>query len=323
MTITTPPAQVERDRWGRPLVIPPGGGKPVPYRRCTTFIDVLDDRFALERWKQRQVAIGLAARHDLVLKAASAAGDKRILDEVVEAATEAAGASMAATTGSAVHALTEQIDRGQTPVIPPGVQADIDAYVEATAGLRMAEIEVFVVDDTLKVGGTFDRIVEHAGRRYVADIKTGNVDYNQGKIAMQLAVYAGSQRYDPATGEREPLHVDQDWGLVIHLPAGAGKCTVWWVNLADGRIGVDIARRVWAWRDTRHDFARQYIPLLQQIRQADSVDVLHHLWARYQHVWTDELTAAAAARKEELGAAARSSATAEAQVQAQAEGTTT
>lgn len=306
MTITPPPPQVQRDRWGRPLVIPPGGGKPVPYRRCTTFIDVLDDRHALERWKQRQVAIGMATRHDLVLKAASAAGDKKLLDEVCAAATEAAGASMAATTGSAVHAITEQVDRGQTPAIPPGVQADIDAYVEATTGLRMAEIEVFVVNDTLRVGGTFDRIVEHAGRRYVADIKTGNVDYNKGKIAMQLAVYAGSQRYNPATGEREPLHVDQDQGLVIHLPAGAGKCTVWWVSLADGRTGVDIARRVWEWRDTPHDFTHQYTPLLQQIRQADSVDALRQLWARYRKVWTDELTAAAAARKEELGAAAPS-----------------
>ena len=36
---------IPRDRWGRPLVIPPGGGKKrVAYRRVTTFVGVLEDR---------------------------------------------------------------------------------------------------------------------------------------------------------------------------------------------------------------------------------------------------------------------------------------
>ena len=64
--------EIPRDHFGRPLVIPPGGGKPVPYRRCTTFIDVLADRFNLELWKQRQVAVGLSRRPDLLLMASSA-----------------------------------------------------------------------------------------------------------------------------------------------------------------------------------------------------------------------------------------------------------
>src|SRR5258705_11107589 len=39
-----PRAMVERDNLRQPLVIPPGGGAPVIYRRCTEFIAVLEDR---------------------------------------------------------------------------------------------------------------------------------------------------------------------------------------------------------------------------------------------------------------------------------------
>jgi hypothetical protein len=295
-----PATQIPRDRYGRPLIVPANGGKPVAYRRCTTFIDVLEDRFALEKWKQRQVAAGLAARPDLVLKAASAAGDKTVLNQVCDAAYEAAESSAAATSGTAVHAITEQIDRGFEVTIPPSIQADIDAYRAATAELHMAEIEVFVVDDERKVAGTFDRIVEHGGRRYVADIKTGRIDYGQGKIAMQLAVYAGARRYNPITFARDRLHCERDWGLVIHLPVGAGECTLWWVNLADGRAGIDTAQRIWSWRASAHHFARQFVPLADRIQAAGDVDALTRLWTVHQNEWTDTHTAAAAAKKQKL-----------------------
>lgn len=250
-TVTQPATTIERDRFGRPLITPPGGGKKTPYRRVTTFIDVLDDRYALEQWKQRQVAHGLAMRPDLVLKAASANGDKKLLNEVTKEAAEAAGSTTAATTGTALHAITEQLDRGQDPLIPPSAQADVDAYRNATAHLTMQHIEVFVVHDPLEVGGTFDRIVTLPdGTNVVADIKTGKIDYGHGKISMQLALYARSQAYNPTTGVRTPLDVDTHRGLVIHLPAGAGQCTLYWADLDIGWTGVQIAKDVWDWRGT-------------------------------------------------------------------------
>lgn len=302
--IDAPVPQVQRDRWGRPLVIPPKGGKPVPYRRCTRFIDVLSDRYKLERWKQRQVAAGMGARSDLVVQAASAAGDKDILEQVVDAAMEAAGSSVGATTGTAVHRLTEQLDRGEIPVVPDAHRADLDAYRQATAGLRVLDLELFVVQDELRVGGTFDRLVEHGGHRYIADLKTGqSVDFNFGEIQMQLAVYAKSQRYDPASGAREPLRVSTDWGLVVHLPAGKGECTVYWANLAEGWQGALLAQRVWGWRDQRHRPGRQVVPLVRLVTEAPSVQRLEHIWQEHELVWTDDLTALAAARKKELLAA--------------------
>ncbi|MPZ74008.1 MAG: hypothetical protein GEU74_12395 [Nitriliruptorales bacterium] len=293
-TFAQPVQEVPRDRWGRPLVRDLDTGKLIPYRRATTFIDVLEDKFALNLWSQRMVATGLASRPDLLMKAAAAGGDKKELNQVVEAAREAGGASQAATTGSALHSLTEQLDRGQEPLIPPSAQLDIDAYTAATKHMTMRDIEVFVVDDQRKVGGTFDRVVELDDVAYVADLKTGKIDYGQSKIAMQLAVYAGSHRYDPATGERSPLDVNQDRGLVIHLPAGAGECTLHWAALDQGREGLAIAEQVWAWR-SRQGLLEATPPgpdLFGLIDIAGDRESLKALWLAHQDVWTDLHTAA-------------------------------
>lgn len=301
-TLTKPAEQVERDRWGRPMVIPPGGGKKIAYRRVTTFIDVLDDRFALELWKQRQVAHGMAMRPDLVLKAASANGDKKLLNEVAQTATEAAGSTQAATTGTALHAITEQLDRGQDPLIPPSAQPDVDAYRKATEHLEMRLIEVFVVHDKLQVGGTFDRVVEVDGQRYVADIKTGKIDYGHGKIAMQLALYSRSQRYRVDGGAREPLDVDTSRGLVIHLPAGAGECTLHWAELDIGWCGVQIAKDVWDWRGTtglleaEPPSSRPAASLDYLISIATNRVELENLFHRFEAQWTEDHTDAARER---------------------------
>jgi len=241
-------SEPKRDNFGRPLIIPPDGGEPVAYRRCTTFIDVLGDRSNLEKWKQRQTAIGLSARKDLLLRVATAKKDNKALDKVCEWALQAAGADASANIGTAIHALTEEIDRGETPEIPEAWAKDIQAYLQATKHLRMDQIEVFVVNDDLKVAGTFDRQVatleEH---RFVADLKTGSI-YDGGKIAMQLAVYANSQIYNVETGERSELTASRETGMVIHLPQGEGKCSILEADLVEGWKGAQLAADVWAWR---------------------------------------------------------------------------
>lgn len=299
-TFAQPTTQVPRDRWGRPRVLPPGGDKLVPYRRCTSFIDVLDSRYNLELWKQRQVADGLARRPDLVLKAASANGDKDLLNEVCDTAFEAAGSSAASTTGTAVHKITEHIDRGEEPVVPPHAQADVDAYRHATKDLRVDLIEVFVVHDELQVGGTFDRVVEVDGIRYVADIKTGRIDYGASKIAMQLAIYSRSQHYNPHGGERRPLDVDTSRGLVVHLPAGSGECSLHWADLDAGWEGVRVAREVWEWRG-RKGLLEAPAPegkpdLFTFIDAAPDRPTLENLWRVNEANWTEDHTAAVKAR---------------------------
>lgn len=316
-------ATVERDRWGRPLIVPPGGGKAVAYTRATTLAGTLDDTWALEKWKMRMTALGLAARPDLQLAVVAHRDDKTKLSEICDQAVEAAQASAAANTGTALHALTEQLDRGTLDLdtVPRDYRPDVTAYqnVIAAAGVKVEAIEQFGVLDDLKVAGTWDRIFEIDGRRYIADLKTGSIEYGMGKIAAQLAIYSRCQVYDVATKQRTPLDgVDQDRGIVIHLPAGTGKAFLWWVDINAGWEAVALAGQVRAWRARKNlASAFEYAavkpdpptvdtdPLLARIAAAPDVTSLRLLWAE-NHAggrWTDTHTAAAAARKEQLSAA--------------------
>lgn len=248
--LTTVQTEIPRDRFGRPLVIPPDGGKPVAYTRCTTFIDCLDDRFNLELWKIRQTAIGLADRPALLMGVTAARNNKKELDKLCAKALEAAKSSDGATTGTAIHTLTEFVDRGvELPTISAAVRADLDAYQVATAPLKVISVEQFGVHDELRVAGSWDRIYDYKGRRILGDLKTGStIDFSLGKIAMQLSLYSRCQFYDPVTGGRTPLNVDQNNGLIVHLPASTGQCQIHWVDLKAGWEGVMLAKQVREWR---------------------------------------------------------------------------
>jgi len=248
-----PVVEVPRNGRGQPMIIPPDGGKPKPYSRWSSYGDVLEDRFNLEKWSRRMTATGLADRPELLLAVAAHRDDKRKLDALCEQAIEAAKASAAATTGTALHALSELVDRDvELPVLPDKARADLEAYRDTMKALQVVAMEQFVVCDEIKAAGTFDRIVEYDGRRFVADLKTGRIDYGMGKIACQLAGYSRSAGYDPATGDRTDLQVDQNNALVIHLPSGEADCQLHWVNIGQGWQGVLMAAQVRAWRrDTR------------------------------------------------------------------------
>lgn len=339
MTITTIKPEIPRDRWQRPLVVPPNGGKALAYTRCTTYIDVLDDKFNLNQWSQRMVALGLASRPDLLLSVSAHRDDKKALNKICEDAREAAAASAAATTGTALHALTEVLDRGQTmPVIPATATASLDAYAAATADLKATHIEQFCVQDWLKVGGTPDRVVKYGkgakAKSYIADIKTGSIEWGALKIAMQLAVYARSHTYDHVTHERGMHGADLERGLIIHLPAvddpSEARCELYWIDLLAGWRAVQVAKEV---REQRtHKFADlcepfrtvDLTPALEAsieaaaetprstdadeggvletvIAKATSADAIRDLWAANADIWTPHLTEVAKDRIESLG----------------------
>lgn len=309
--------QPERDRWGRPLVTPPGGGKQVAYTRCTTFVDCLDDKWKLQQWQQRMVALGLAARNDLLLSVAAHRNDKAKLDALCDAAREAAAASAAATTGTALHLLAEHLDKGEDlGVVPKEAEADLRAYEQATRDFKALHIEKFMVHDELKVGGTPDRVVQYEGGTYIADLKTGSVEWAGLKIAMQLAMYAHSRLYDVRTGQRADLAVDQKRAIVIHLPAGSGKADLLWVDIAQGWEAVQVAAQVRQWRQKGKGLLRPLevqgtldvpdpamVELRNRVASATSVEHLGALWRDNRARWTPELTELAAARKRLLSEA--------------------
>ncbi|GAA0627424.1 hypothetical protein HPO96_37045 [Kribbella sandramycini] len=276
---STPQAELPRDRWGRPLITPPEGGEPIAYTRCTTFVGCLEDTYHLGLWQLRMAVLGMSRRKDLIL-AASAIDDptdqyqKRKLNDIAKAAKDAAAGDAAANTGTAIHSLTERIDKGEGlgEFIPEEYLPDLKAYADITNGLEFLGIEGFCVRDDLRVGGTYDRILgfteefldvyhtKHGdvlrypgrdaegrlvpnagdpvqpGDAVIGDVKTGHVDLGAGKIAMQLGVYANSEDYDHSLGARSPLpgNPSKDWGVVIHLPAGTGTARLLWFDIRAG-----------------------------------------------------------------------------------------
>ena len=244
--------EVARDRYGRPMVVPPKGGKAVPYTRTTTVAGSLDDGTALVAWKLRMAAAGLTLRPDLLLAASANRDNKLEMDKLVEDAMEAAGATSAATIGTAIHTLTEKHDRGEDlGVIPEEYVADIQAYADATKHFKNIFIEQFCVLDKYKIAGTPDRVVEYKGELFISDLKTGSIAYPN-KIAMQLAVYAHGLPYDPATAVRGSWGgVNQEKGIIVHLPAGSGKCELHFVDIKQGWKGIELAMKVRAFRDTK------------------------------------------------------------------------
>lgn len=308
MPIKVRPTPVPREpRFGRPMIIPVGGGRLVPYSRCTTYVGCLQDQYKVGLWNQRMTAIGLVERKDLQVAVAAHREDREEMDRICAAAKEAALASAAATIGTAMHTFTEQHDRGELDLtnVPEEYRPDVIAYREGTAAFTVLDIERFMVNDDLKVGGTPDRRMAVAGTPYIFDLKTGSIEYSQLTIAMQLAVYSRCLAYDPATGERTPVEVDQNRAIIAHLPAGEGRLDLYWVDIATGWEAVLLAGQVREWRNrkglTRPMESTEHGDLiLDQIAAAQEAYDLRLLWGRNVGHWTDEHTAAAAARKREL-----------------------
>jgi hypothetical protein len=299
---TEPP----RDRWGRPIIKTPEG-KTKAYTRCTTYVGALEDNYNLGLWQQRMVALGLAQRDDLLLAAAAlTAENKDDLNKICEAAREAAAASAGATIGTALHKMCERLDRGEKFLIPSAAKADIEAYKQTTKHLTWQRIEELLVNDTLEIAGTPDRIGGVPGTKHrVYDIKTGSITYGIAKIAMQLAVYAHSQAYDVDLGTREPLDIDLDVATIIHLPAGEGRCELVDVDIAQGWEGVRLAGEVRAWRK-RKNFTppmQTLVTLPDLIALAPDRDALLALRAEHLTEWDDTLTELAKQRIAALTAA--------------------
>lgn len=277
-------SELPRDRWGRPLITPPEGGDPVAYMRVTTFVKAIDDTFFLNQWSTRMVALGMAARKDLILAAAAIsdpddASQKRTLNRIAKDAQEAAKAGAKAAVGTALHSFTETIDQGLPlpSTLPDEYVSDLAAYAILAGFMEPVSMEGFVVHDGLRIGGSYDRIwrftaegldafAEAAGHRLaypdgaevaagdtvIGDLKTGkSVDFAAGSIACQMGAYANSLSYDHTLGSRSPLpgSPSKRWGLVIHAPAGTGTASFVWADIAAGwETAHDLLPAVHAWR---------------------------------------------------------------------------
>lgn len=278
-------SEIKRDRWGRYLLTNPVSGKSEPFTRATTFAKSISDTFTLSQWSQRMVAKGLALRGDLVSLAYTldVKDDRDTLNKIVEDAKSAAGNKVAANMGTALHSFTQAIDEDPTAgleyLVPESHRADVTAYRTALdeAGVRVLPymIERVTAVPEFEVAGTMDRGLDltHCrldlgeingrpvdladGQVVIGDLKTGrDLQYGWNEISIQLAIYAMGAKacglwnlrrnvWDP------PVAVRQDFALVIHLPVGSGKATIYKVELEPARRAMELCRDVRAWRKYR------------------------------------------------------------------------
>jgi hypothetical protein len=281
---TPAPVDFVRDQYGRPLVVPATGGRPRPYTRSSSAAKTIEDTYNLELWARRNVAFGMARDPSLVARVLAAAGDpstwdmptKRAVDRIVEDAATVAQAHKGADIGTAVHQLTERLDRGEQFVAGP-YEADLTAYTNALIGAGLVTDERYVecrlVCDALEMAGTADRLLRRAadGSWVVADLKTGaTVDYGALGWSAQLAAYAHSDLYDPVSTTRTATPpLDKVRGVIIHLPAGQGRCTLYELDLAAGYRAALLANEV---RAVRRESRRWIAPLQTCPDPADELE---------------------------------------------------
>jgi hypothetical protein len=265
----------KRDRWGRYLLPDPKTGEERAYTRATTISGLLSDRYNLEKWSQRMVIAGLAKRTDLLMLAKGvkdprSPGGKKTLNRIAKDAQEAAAAGARANIGTAIHAATEALDRGEDPDIPPPYDRDVEVYGATMDKLGIEPvpgwIERIVVAPQLGdgVAGTLDRLMlcKDWPEPRIADIKTGStVHFSELDHAIQQSIYANATHYwDEEREELVPMpRIDKKHALIVHLPAGEARCEVHVLDIVQGWEAAQIAAAVHRLRKAK-DLSAEYVP---------------------------------------------------------------
>lgn len=226
--------QIVRGRYRLPH---PLTGKITSFTRVSNIAKTISDTYHLDKWKLRTLAKGMGLRPDLGELAASLdiTEDKEELQKLAEQAMEAAGGSVGANMGTALHAYCERQDSGEDVLaghLTRGTRRDLEAYRDLLQrkGIEMLPeyMERVVWTRASNSVGRLDRIGWDRALwpcPRIVDLKTQKtMDFGGLEIAMQLAMYANADcMWNELTCEWEPMpEVDLNTATVIHLPVGKG-----------------------------------------------------------------------------------------------------
>lgn len=283
------------------------------YSRCTTFIKVVDSNEALVRWGERMIGLGFAARpREFQAEVVRFQEDKQKLNGVVVRAKEAGGALELAAMGSAMHYVAECYDVDALPsIVPEPYQTGLLGWIAATQHFENVKVEKFMVQDSLMVAGTPDRVIRYipcdiCGREYfILDLKTGRVDeYTELQIAMQLGVYANSAYYNVHTGERtQQDDICRDKAVTVKVFLDDGSWVTSWTDIWTGwQVAKEVAPLVHKARASKALLVpfRPQVNLYPLIERAQSQTELVALHTEHRATWGEEHNKAAKARMQAL-----------------------
>jgi hypothetical protein len=234
-------------------------------KRCkspSAIAKVPDDSSALDKWRRRQTAIGLAMRPELLTEIAANVEDKQSVDAICERAMDHAGASSGRNWGSAVHLVIERDIAGATILDTPETARVRRQWQQLLDDhhLEVVRAEAVIVHPKLMIAGRFDQVMRSRinGEMFVMDVKTGaSADQFLQSHAVQLWLYASASLMaagpqgdvDFEVTEFTPmLDVSQSVAFVAHLPQ-EGEPSIIPVDIAaGGQCFHDVIRPTWAWR---------------------------------------------------------------------------
>lgn len=313
------PGAVPRDYLDRPCIRPIPGEEHlaikssrspnrglIPYSRSSSFGAALEDDRNLVLWQKRQVARGMALLYERAKLAPGPGGGlernphidpgaendkagKDYWNSMAERAENEVGSYDKAQLGTAIHAATEEIDRGGSlDGWHPLLVERANAYWSFTRqiGFRPTSIEVFGVEDVHHVAGTWDRTGWWQGKHKIGDVKTSSsMDFAGIGFAVQLAEYAHMSKYDPETGERTPHEImDLEEALIIHVDRNQyGPVELYRVDIATGWQFASLVDMVKKARKLGEKTIVEVHedPVLQAISRADSIDELREVYERF------------------------------------------
>lgn len=284
------------------------------FTRVTTGAHALDETTGLDKWKMRNVVLGIHQQPEL-LESLDLFDDPsevtKSLNSIANKASDAAGANEAAERGTAIHAWIEACERDGMDIadVPREFQSFVVSYFEALgrAGIEVMPtlVERIVWHKGTGWVGTLDNVYRLAdGTQVIGDKKTSKtLTYGYLGFAMQLATYADADLMLKADGSGwEPMPaLGNMYGVIAHLPSNQpGKCELVTIDLEAGRQAIDLAARV---RTARAE-ARRTIPNVHELPTPESVTAeinrgidnamhaedLSRLYDCYSAVWTPEMT---------------------------------
>lgn len=197
--------------WGKPTHwYEDGNGQKIP--GVTSILSAGIPKPALVGWGIRSVAEYAINRWDDLDKIGPADRLKELKGSPY------AERDAAANRGTEVHALAEQLVNGIEVDVPDALAGHVESYVKFLDDWAPVPVltEVTVVNYTIGYAGTLDSVLDMAGQRWLADVKTSKGVY--GETALQCAAYARAEFYVDTDGTERPM-IDVDRIACIHVRA--------------------------------------------------------------------------------------------------------